>query len=209
MVAGTASQPTPLEASVSALAPKYGVERDLFGEIIAGVTTDLDRRRYGTFAELKEYCYQVAGAVGLVSIEIFGHQDPGCRHYALELGYALQLTNILRDIGTDLQLEGRIYLPMEDLERFGVSEDGLREGRRDGGFLALMAFQADRAEEYFASAARALPGIDRRAMAPAEGMRHIYQAILAKMRADGFRVFDKRYRIGMLRKVGLLVRGYL
>ncbi len=208
VVSGDAEKPTPLEASVAALGSKYRIEPHLFDDIIAGVTSDLDRRRYDTFAELERYCYQVAGAVGLVSIEIFGHEDRGCREYALQLGNALQVTNILRDVRTDLDLEDRIYLPREDMERFGVTESDLRAGRQDDKFRALMAFEADRADAFYAAAAGALPDIDRRAMAQAEGMRRIYQTILAKMRADGFRVFDQRYRIGNLYKVALLIRGY-
>ncbi len=172
-------------------------------EIIDGVAMDLDRNRFGTFDELKRYCHGVASAVGLVSIEIFGYEDEGSRRYAEELGYALQLTNILRDVGEDAA-ENRIYLPLEDLERFGLGESDVLERVHDERFDRLMAFECERAEAYYARAVAALPAVDRRSMRSAELMRTIYGRILSRMKADGFRVFDKRYRLPKAEMLGCL-----
>jgi phytoene synthase len=170
-------------------------------EIIDGVEMDLSNVRYNSFEELRLYCYRVASAVGLVSIEIFGYRNPACREYAIQLGLALQMTNIIRDVGKDLS-NGRIYLPREDLARFDYPEDDLRLRKYNEPFLRLMNFEAARAEEFFAQAASLLPREDRRAMVAAEIMRSVYQTLLRRMKADGFRVFEKEYRLTRLEKTG-------
>jgi phytoene synthase len=185
---------------------KYMIQPTLFGEILDGVEMDLLPRRYVTFEDLQLYCYRVAGAVGLVSIEIFGYRDDACKAYAIALGTALQLTNILRDIGEDWGNGGRIYLPMEDLARFQYPPEDLAERVYDERFLGLMNFQADRALRFYREAAELLPARDRRSMAPARIMAEVYGRILAKMRAEGFRVFEKRYRLGTFRKAVIVSR---
>src|SRR6267154_4359670 len=152
-----------LAQDVRRLIGKYSLPIGMFEEIIAGVEMDLSIRRYATFEELRVYCYRVACAVGLVSIEIFGYHNPGCKQYAIELGLALQMTNIIRDVGKDMQ-NGRIYLPQEDLARFHYSETELIQRHYNERFVQLMEFQAHRARQFFASAAAALPAEDRRAM---------------------------------------------
>jgi phytoene synthase len=170
-------------------------------EIIDGVEMDLRNVRYNSFEELRVYCYRVASAVGLVSIEIFGYRNPACRQYAIQLGLALQMTNIIRDVGKDLS-NGRIYLPQQDLARFEYPEENLRLKKYNNPFLRLMEFEAARAEEFFAHAAELLPREDRRSMVAAEIMRSVYQALLRRMKADGFRVFEKEYRLSRLAKSG-------
>jgi phytoene synthase len=170
-------------------------------EIIAGVEMDLRIVRYATFEELRVYCYRVASAVGLVSIEIFGYRNPGCKQYAIELGLALQMTNIIRDVWKDLH-DGRIYLPQEDLARFSYSEADLQDRRYNERFLRLMEFEAARARQFFARAAAALPSEDCRAMAPAEIMASIYRGLLRQMELDKFRVFEKEYQLSKLEKAG-------
>ena len=170
-------------------------------EIIYGVEMDLEKVRYGTFEELRVYCYHVASAVGLVSIEIFGYRNPACRAYAIELGLALQTTNIIRDVGKDLS-NGRIYLPQEDLTRFDYSEEDLLARKYNEAFVRLMEFEAARAEEFFAQASALLPREDRRSMVAAEIMASIYHALLKRMRSDEFRVFEKDYRLSKLSKAG-------
>ena len=133
-----------LAAPVRALMAKYRLSDEHFLEIIAGVEMDLDGVSYATWADLRLYCYRVASAVGLVSIEIFGYRDAGCKTYAVELGLALQLTNILRDVGQDFANGGRIYLPREDLARFGYTAEDLAARRHNDAFLALMRFEAER-----------------------------------------------------------------
>jgi len=165
------------------------------------VEMDLSILRYSTFEELRVYCYRVASAVGLVSIKIFGYRNPRCREYAIDLGLALQMTNIIRDVAKDFQA-GRIYLPQEDLARFHYSETELAKQQHNEHFLQLMQFEAARAREFFTRAAAELPPEDRRAMAPAEIMRSIYSALLRRIELDNFRVFEKEYRLNKLEKAG-------
>lgn len=185
---------------------KYMIQPTLFEEILDGVEMDLDPRRYATFEDLQAYCYRVAGAVGLVSIEIFGYRNDQCKQYAIDLGTALQLTNILRDIREDWDNGGRIYLPLEDLSHFQYTSDDLAARVHDDRFLRLMNFEADRAGTFYNRAAAILPPEDRRSMTPARIMAEVYGRILRKMRAEGFRVFEKRYRLGTLRKAAIVSR---
>jgi len=190
-----------LARDVRRLIEKYSLPVGMFEEIIAGVEMDLSILRYATFDELRVYCYRVASAVGLVSIEIFGYHNPGCKQYAIELGLALQMTNIIRDVGKDLQ-DGRIYLPQEDLARFSYSETELQNRQYNECFLRLMEFEALRARQFFSRAAAALPSEDRRAMAPAEIMGSIYRGLLRQIELDRFRVFEKEYQLSKLEKAG-------
>jgi 15-cis-phytoene synthase len=183
-----------LAGEIRALIAKYRLAPEMLEEIIAGVEMDLTISQYATFAELRVYCYRVASAVGLVSIEIFGYRNPDCREYAIQLGLALQMTNILRDVRKDLE-NGRIYLPQDDLARFGYSADALRHQVYDEHFLQLMRFEAERAEQFFVTARGLLPDEDRRSMVAAEIMSAIYFALLQRMRADSFRVFDRHYEL--------------
>jgi phytoene synthase len=190
-----------LAQDVRLLIKKYSLPVGMVEEIIAGVEMDLSIRRYATFEELRVYCYRVASAVGLVSIEIFGYRNAGCKQYAIELGVALQMTNIIRDVGKDLQ-DGRIYLPQEDLARFNYREAELQDRQYNERFLHVMEFEAARAREFFSRAAAALPSEDRRTMAPAEIMASIYRGLLRQIELDKFRVFEKEYRLGKLEKAG-------
>jgi len=190
-----------LAQDVRRLIDKYSLPIGMLEEIIAGVEMDLSIRRYATFEELCVYCYRVASAVGLVSIEIFGYHNPGCKQYAIELGLALQMTNIIRDVGKDLE-DGRIYLPLEDLTRFNYSEPELQSRQYNEAFLHLMEFEAARAREFFVRAAATLPPEDRRAMTPAEIMASIYRGLLRQIELDKFRVFEKEYRLSNLEKAG-------
>ena len=180
---------------------KYAITPPMVEEIIDGVEMDLRHVRYDTFEELRRYCYRVASAVGLVSFEIFGYRNPACRDYAIQLGYALQMTNIIRDVGKDLSV-GRIYLPQEDLVRFEYPESDLRQRKHNDAFVRLMEFEAARAEEFFARAAALLPREDRRSMVAAEIMSSVYRALLKRMKADRFCVFEKEYRLSKIEKGG-------
>jgi phytoene synthase len=174
--------------------------------IITGVEMDLTPLRFETAADLRRYCYHVAGAVGLVSIELFGYRDPQTRVYAEELGYALQWTNILRDVGQDA-LEGRVFLPLAELRRWGLEERDLLSGSPDPAkFERLMSDQARVARAHFAAARAALPTCDARAMRSAELMRRIYTGILDKMEADRFQVYGTRYRLRKGRMIGEFLR---
>ena len=198
--AGASHEPT-LARDVRALIANYSLTPEMLEEIIDGVEMDLHKSRYATFEELLVYCYRVASAVGLVSIEIFGYRNPACKEYAIQLGLALQMTNIIRDVGKDLR-SGRIYLPQDDLARFDYSEVELQDRQYNERFIRLMEFEALRAKEFFARAAGLLPPEDRQSMIAAEIMRSVYRGLLRRMELDKFRVFEKEYRLNKLEKAG-------
>jgi len=196
------TQDEPLLArDVRRLIAKYSLPTDMLEEIIAGVEMDLSTQRYPTFEELRIYCYRVASAVGLVSIEIFGYRNQRCKQYAIELGLALQMTNIIRDVRKDME-NGRIYLPQEDLARFHYSETELMQRHYNDRFVQLMESQARRARQFFANAAAALPAEDRRAMTPAEIMGSVYRGLLRRIELDKFCVFEKDYQLNKMEKAG-------
>jgi phytoene synthase len=165
-----------------------------FEDLIDGVAMDLARDRYETIDELLEYCRRVASAVGLICIEVFGCRDEGSREYAVNLGLALQLTNIVRDVGVDLS-HGRVYLPQADMRRFQCSDDDLKAGVVTAPVRSLLAFEIDRAREYFRRAALALPRADARRLVAAEIMGAIYQDILRRIEASGYDVFSQVIRV--------------
>jgi phytoene synthase len=199
---------SPIAVDVRHLTERYAITPAMLAEIIDGVEMDLTISRYETFADLRKYCYRVASAVGLVSIEIFGYRNPACREYAVELGLALQLTNILRDVAKD-RANGRVYLPQEEMARFRYSEDDLRNRIYDQRFVRLMQFEAERARRYFARAAALLPREERRSMISAEIMSSIYRSLLEKMERDRFRIFVRDYRVGKPAKLLFAIRRVL
>lgn len=187
----------PVTSQGRALAPlvsTYDLDREPFDDLIDGVEMDLRHDRYATFDDLVEYCRRVASAVGLVCVQIFGCRAPAAREYAINLGLALQLTNIVRDVRTDLA-RGRVYLPQEDLRHFGVSDRELADGRVTESVRALIAFQCARAREYFVRAARALPKNDARRLVAAEIMGAIYAEILRRVERNGYDVFSETIRV--------------
>ena len=206
---GGFEDPGEIQQAAVDLRDRLGIPNELLLEIIDGCRTDLRPQRFETWPDLQLYNRKVACAVGLVAIRIFGCTDPGSEAYAVALGHALQLTNIIRDVGEDLSNGGRIYLPLGELARFDYTEDDLVKQIHDERFLALMAFQADRATELFIEAARLLPAADRRALRPAVIMHSIYSKLLDKMRADSFRVFDRRYQLSKPRMLAILARHML
>ncbi len=180
-----------------------------FDDIIKGCEMDLDHSRYETFAGLKLYCYRVASAVGLLSIRIFGFKNPQCHDYATHLGHALQLTNILRDVREDAG-RGRIYLPLDELKKFNVTEDEILRGVYSSRYRDLAQSIAAKAREHYRLARELLPAEDRRAMVAAELMGSVYWQLLRKLEASEFNVFgEERVRIGKARKLGLILRSWL
>jgi phytoene synthase len=177
---------------------EFNLPREQFEALIEGVEMDLVCAEYETFAALTEYCRRVASAVGLICLEIFGYRDPGARQYAISLGMALQLTNIIRDVATDLR-RGRVYLPIEDLARFGVTANDLHDCVRKGAVAAkvvpLLRFECDRAREYYQRAATQLPRIDAGSLVAAEIMGGIYYGILQRIERAGYDVFSRRIRV--------------
>jgi phytoene synthase len=193
---------------VRALIAKYRLAPAMLEEIIAGVEMDLSIARYASFDELRLYCYRVASAVGLVSIEVFGYRNGQCREYAIELGLALQTTNIIRDVGKDLGSD-RVYLPQDELARFGLSDADLFARKHDAQFIALMEFQAQRSHAFYAKATALLPPEDRRSMMPAEIMAAVYHDLLRRIERDRFRIFEKEYRLNRLQKAAHVARQFL
>jgi 15-cis-phytoene synthase len=183
----------------------YPIPRAALEAIIDGCAMDLQRVRFETAEDLYPYCYRVASAVGLCCIEIFGYTDPRARDYAVHLGTALQLTNILRDVGADAR-EGRVYLPQRDLREFGVSEADLVAGRHDERFVRLMEHQAARARQFYALAAAAYPVVDARSLIAAQIMGGIYRALLDEIVARRFAVFGERITLSAGRKVAIALR---
>jgi phytoene synthase len=187
---------------------EFSLPRARFEELIDGVEMDLSHTRYETFEDLLEYCRRVASAVGLICMEIFGYRDLGSLAYAESLGIALQLTNIIRDVATDLR-RGRIYLPDEDLQRFGVSEDDLRRGRMTPEVAALLQFECARAHSYYQRAAWQLPATDAVNLVAAEIMGGIYYGILTRIEAANYDVFSTRIRVPRPNRAVIALRIWL
>lgn len=191
------------------LVDRFGLPRESFEALIDGVEMDIAHRCYETFDDLYQYCIRVASAVGLICLEIFGYRDPAARQYAIDLGVALQLTNILRDVPVDLR-QGRIYLPQADLRAHGCGPEDLRRemdaaggGVRSPAVKALLAAQARRAREYYARAARSLPRRDARSLVAAEIMGAIYRALLTRIERRDYDVFSEVVRIPRPRRAAI------
>ncbi len=180
----------------------FPIPRAALEAIIDGVESDLEPQSYETPEDLYPYCYRVASAVGLCAIEIFGYTDPRARQYAIDLGTALQLTNIVRDVGADAQA-GRVYLPQEDLRAFGVTAEDLRDGRYSEAFVRLMERAAERARQFYRAAWSSYPTTDARSLVPAEIMGRTYFALLREIEARRFRVFGARIALPARRKVAV------
>ena len=195
----------PIAVGLGRAVSEFAIPREALLAIIDGVEMDLDQVRYETAEDLYPYCYRVASAVGLCCIEIFGYTDPRAREYAVNLGTALQLTNIMRDVGADARA-GRVYLPQEDLRKFGVTADDLRAGRYTDEFVSLMRHQAARARQFYRAAQEAFPTADARSLVAAQIMGRIYRALLDEIEARGFRVFEERITLPTRRKLAIALR---
>ena len=178
----------------------FGLDAARLNEIIDGMEMDLTHHRYADFEALKLYCHRVAGVVGQLSASIFGYRQPSTLDYAESLGFAFQLTNIIRDVGEDA-LRGRVYLPMDEIERFGLGIDEILARHPGDAFHRLMAFQAERAESYYERAYSSLAAEDRRSQRAGLVMAAIYRTLLAEIRRDRFQVLDRRVALTPLRKL--------
>jgi 15-cis-phytoene synthase len=187
---------------------KFNIPVEPFFELIKGVESDLQTSRYRDFETLYNYCYRVAVTVGLISIEVLGYRTKNAKDYAVNLGIAMQLTNILRDIKYDA-LNGRIYIPEEDLKRFGYSENDLLNFRYNDSFVELMKFECKRAREYFEKATDCFHNDDRKMLFPARIMQHIYFAILKNIEKMNYNVFKKKAGVSKLRKLYITFGVYL
>jgi phytoene synthase len=187
---------------------EFELPKQPFLDLIEGMEMDLKWRSYQTFADLREYCYRAASTVGLICVEIFGYESARTREYAVNLGLAMQLTNILRDLKEDISRD-RIYIPLEDLERFGYSERDLRANLYNAPFIELMKFEYARAQSYFEKAAASLPQQDRASMFASEIMGAIYRELLEQMPAIQFDVFRNRVTISKSRRMRIALRIWL
>jgi phytoene synthase len=198
----------PVTRALGAGVAAYGITAERLNDIIDGMEMDLTQSRYLDWAGLERYCYRVASVVGLLAAGIFGYRSPRTLEYARDLGIAFQLTNIIRDVGEDAR-KNRIYVPMEDLKRFGVTAADILKGNHTPAFCELMRFQAERARTYYAKAGQALPDEDRRAQRPGLIMAAIYRALLAEIERDGFRVLKQRTSLTPLRKLWIAWRTWV
>ncbi|MCM0610635.1 MAG: presqualene diphosphate synthase HpnD [Ideonella sp. WA131b] len=205
VVEAYAGRPThPVTRALMPLAPGFGIEAAHLEAVIDGCQTDLDQTRFLDFAGLQRYCHLVAGVVGEVAANIFGRTQAETLHYAHRLGLAMQMTNIIRDVGDDAR-RGRIYLPVDELQRFGVKAHELLQRESPWGyserFDALMRFQAQRAHATFDEALALLPEADRVAQKPGLMMANIYRSLLREIESQGFRVLHQRTSLTPLKKL--------
>lgn len=198
----------PISFALADTIRKFSINQEYLAGIISGVEMDLHKNRYRNFEELHEYCYHVASLVGLICIEIFGYRNPSAKEYAVNLGIAFQLTNILRDVGEDAQ-RSRIYLPTEDMIRFGYTEQQLCARLYNEAFLQLMIFEGKRAREFYGQAMAHLAPEDRRSLIAAEAMRLIYSRLLDKLEAKQFHIFGSRIALNTPEKIGLALTAWI
>jgi phytoene synthase len=193
---------------LSGVIERFLIPKQYFLIIIDGCRRDLLQKRYNTFNELKEYCYSVASVVGLMTIEVFGYKYEETKNYAINLGYALQITNILRDIKQDKD-RGYIYIPKEDLQRFNYTEEELFNEVYNSNFINLMKFQVKRAREYYHKARTSLRPDEKYSLFPAEIMDAIYYRLLEKIELNNYDVFSKKIKVSRIHKVAIALKHWL
>ncbi len=198
----TGGEDDPLAPALKDTIRRFTIPLEPFHDLIAGMEMDLEQRRYATFEDLRAYCYHAASTVGLICIEIFGNDGPGTHAPAIDLGIAMQLTNVLRDVPEDLR-RGRIYLPGEDLERFGYPEEDLGRQVVNERFRELMAFEVGRARQYFRRAEGLLPHLSPESRRCPALLAEFYQAILDRIERAGYDVFRRRPRLSVIQKLSI------
>lgn len=198
----------PVAQALIPVVQRYALPQERLQEIIDGMEMDLNQHQYADFKELQLYCYHVASVVGLLAAEIFGYSDRKTLKYAHDLGIALQLTNIIRDVGEDAR-RGRIYLPLDEMAQFGVHTNDILDGRESAGFQQLMQFQVERAQRFYQQAMQQLPAADRKAQRTGLIMAAIYRATLDEVVASGCHVLQERVSLTPLRKAWLAYKTWL
>ena len=202
------SSSSPVFLALGDAAKRYDIPRDYFREIILGVESDLVKDRFQNFDELREYCYRVASVVGLICLQIFGYKNDDAKEYAVDLGLAMQLTNIIRDVREDLEM-GRVYLPQDEMARFGYSEEDLRNGVRNQAFRDLMKFQSQRARDYFDRGFKLLPYLSRRSRACPAVLGALYSKVLDRIEASDYDVLESRVSLSKAEKIGITAKTWL
>jgi 15-cis-phytoene synthase len=192
----------PLINKLAKTIQNFNIPLEPFFDLLKGMEMDLQQKRYVTFNDLQTYCYRVASTVGLMCIEIFGYRHRSAKDFAVNLGIALQLTNILRDIKKDAE-KGRIYLPKEDLEKFDYNESDIFNNTYNENFQKMMKYQVERAREYFNTATDCLNREDKKAMFAARAMQHIYYRMLNKIVDADYDVYNNKIKISTAKKVGI------
>ena len=195
----------PVFAALIDASRSYEIPRGYFHQVIEGVEMDLTLNRFQNFEELRGYCYKVASVVGLICLEVFGYDDPEAKEYAIDLGIAMQLTNILRDVKEDAE-RGRIYIPLDEMGSFGYSERELMAGVVNDPFRKLMAFQAARARRYFESGTNLHSLVHAESRACPALLSRVYGTILDRIEASGFDVFERRIGLSIRDKLFLTAR---
>ncbi|MBN2328703.1 MAG: presqualene diphosphate synthase HpnD [Candidatus Omnitrophica bacterium] len=198
----------PITQALQEVVRRFKIPREYFHELIDGCEMDLVKKRYDTFDELRQYCYRVASAVGLICIEIFGYRNPNTKDYAINLGLALQLTNIMRDVGEDA-CNGRIYLPAEDLDRFHYSEADLMNADYSPQFIDLMRFHSERTQSFYDAANSLYDRRDHHLLFPAEIMKKIYYLLFQKIQRQRYNVYQNRIRVPNSRKMTIALSTFL
>ena len=199
----------PVNQELQPVIQKFSLRFELFDDLLKGCEMDLTRNRYEDFDALEKYCYHVASVVGLLSIEIFAYKNPATRDYAIYLGKALQLTNILRDVKNDAA-RGRIYLPLDELQQFNVGESEILDSRYSENYFSLAQSVAARAKNFYALARKILPPEDRKSMVAAELMGSVYWQLLLKLERNQFNVFvAKSVKLSKPQKLTLIFQSWL
>ncbi len=203
---GQASEP--LFLALADVTQQYDIPQEYFREVLAGVESDLVKNRYRNFEELRQYCYRVASVVGLICLQIFGYRGAKAREYAIDLGLAMQLTNISRDVKEDLEFD-RIYLPQDELARFGYSEEELLAGTCNDAFVNLMRFQTGRARDYFQSGHQLLPYLSPRSRACPAALGRIYSKVLDRIEDADYDVLHRRVSLSTTEKLRVMAQSWL
>ena len=199
---------SPVYVALADVAQKYDIPQDYFQEVIRGVESDLVKDRFQNFEELKEYCYRVASVVGLICLQIFGYENDDAKEYAVDLGLAMQLTNIIRDVREDFDM-GRVYLPQDEMAGFGYTEEDLKNGVRNQAFHDLMEFQAQRAREYFDRGFKLLPYLSRRSRACPAVLGALYSKVLDRIEASDYDILESRVSLSKAEKIGITAKTWL
>ena len=198
----------PVFLAMNDVAQRYEIPQEYFQDIVSGVESDLVKNRYRDFEELRQYCYQVASVVGLICLQVFGYEDSRARDHAIDLGLAMQLTNITRDVQEDLGMN-RVYIPQDEMVRFGYTEEDLQAGIINESFMSLMQFQAQRAKVYFQSGFQLIPYLSFRSRACPAVLGQLYIKVLERIESSNYDVLHHRVSLSKTQKIRVMAQTWL